>query len=292
MDNCGEMVALGVATLMGLQVTPSGAVGHHAVRVGKEIFVVGGMNGHDQIRTTWAFDPVKSTWLARAEWQNSRSFGVAAKHDGKMYVFGGIASDGNHSNQIDAYDPVTNKWSAIGMMPETMTRAAGVVWHGKMYLSGGYNGVTDNKSAGNSARLWEYDLANRKWKSLKAMTFPRHGHCMVPFQGRLWAVGGFLNTPGSLTSVESYDPVRNTWRNEHALPKARGFFAAAVVGGKLIAFGQLFEPAHPIEWTSAGWKDRASPDLPIRRFAYVQDGVSFLIFGGEEKGVPFQMYKP
>jgi hypothetical protein len=286
------MLAIFAAALLGHQSEPPTLIGHVAVKVGGEVIVAGGHAGRDNNTSNWSFSPASGKWRIRTPWRAARGFPVAVEHGCKLFAFGGINDDGSHSNQIDAYDPTADKWSKVGTMPETMTRSAGVVWHGKLYLSGGYYGINDRQGAGNSARLWQYDFVKRVWKSLSPMSTPRHGNCLVIFKNRLWAIGGFGNEHPFGGKVESYDPARNEWRKEAALPFDRGFFGAAVVRGKLVAFGQLFKPAHPVEWTPNGWKDRPASDLPIRRFAYVQDGDSVLVFGGEENGVPIQRFKP
>ena len=286
------MVAIYAALIFGVQSPPPGIIGQHVARIGDRIYLAGGTNDRDPLPSTWEFDPSRSAWTQRADWTDTRLFGVAAEHKGKFYIFGGITNDGSHSNRIDVYDPVANKWSMVGVMPETMTRAAGVVWREKLYMSGGYNGMADRRFARNSASFWEYDFAKAKWKSLKAMRFPRHGHCMVAFGGRIWSIGGFVYIDGAEKSVESYDLTSNAWRAEQSLPVERGFFGADVIGGKLVAFGQLFKPTHPVEWSPSGWRERSTPDLPIRRFSYLQGSDGILVFGGEVKGAPFQSFKP
>jgi N-acetylneuraminic acid mutarotase len=183
-----------------------------------------------------------------------------------------------------------DKWSSFGKLPERMSRAAGAVWQGKLYLSGGYNG-TDDRHAENSPRLWEFEPAKLTWRELEPMPTPRHGHRLVPFRGRLWAIGGF-GGEDLHGVVESYDPVTNQWRKETSMPANRGFFGAGVVGGKLTVIGTIYGSPHPIQWTTKGWVETAAPDIPMQRFAAVVDGDGFLVFGGEPNGAPIQRFKP
>ena len=40
---------------------------------------------------------------------------------------------------------------------------------------------------------------------------PRGGLCVVSSEGKLWAIGGYNLTSGSLSSIEVYDPQSNKW---------------------------------------------------------------------------------
>lgn len=55
--------------------------------------------------------------------------------------------------------------------------------------------------------------------------------------GRIYVLAGFNSSGNSLNTVEVYDPNTNAWTNAAPLPIANNHNAAAVVAGKLYAFG-------------------------------------------------------
>lgn len=68
------------------------------------------------------------------------------------------------------------------------------------------------------------------------------------FNGKIYSMGGMGGKPDSLTgsaAVERYDPPTNTWTKMADMPTPRGGLAAAVVGGKIVAFGGAADPALP-----------------------------------------------
>ena len=282
------MVAIGLAALIATQTPPVGLHGHIAVRIGDSVLVAGGITYAGRHNSAWTYSIKADSWRAASSPSDPRSFAVGIGHIGRALVMGGIAADGSHSDRIDVYDVVRDQWSNLGKLPEKMSRAAGTVWNGKAYLSGGYNGIDDRRAA-NSAKLWEYDLGKRKWRGLQSMSVARHGHCLVAFKGRLWAIGGYGSTDLH-GSVESYDVGRNTWRKEPSLPSNRGFFGAGVVSGVLVVFGAIDGTTQPVALVDGKWKPLNSNDISMRRFAYVQSGDKFLVFGGEPNGAPVQRF--
>jgi N-acetylneuraminic acid mutarotase len=62
----------------------------------------------------------------------------------------------------------------------------------------------------------------------------------------VYVIGGFsyaAGVPVTLTSVEAFDPVSNTWTMRAPMPTAHGYLAAGVANGILYAVGGQFDPA-------------------------------------------------
>jgi serine/threonine-protein kinase PknK len=277
-----------VFALLTAQSAPESLTAHTAVRIGDQVVVTGEPWGTRR-GDNWLYSLKNKSWKKAAPIPVQRWFATAVAWKGKALVFGGMDADGNHSNRIDAYDPKLNQWIVFGRLPESISRAAALVSRGKLLVSGGYNGSND-RQAQNSSALLQYDEATRTWQALPPMATARHGHCLVEFQNRIWAIGGAGN---DLQGVcESYDPALRKWRKEAAFSGSRIFFGASVFGGKLVAFGSIEGNAHSLEWTPGGWRDRTSVELPRRWFAFVRDGEKVIVFGGEPDGPFVVEYRP
>merc|ERR1711965_706562 len=72
------------------------------------------------------------------------------------------------------------------------------------------------------------------------MAEARQSHAVAVLDGKLYAVGGYNDDDGRLSSVERYDPAANAWEAVAPMATARAFpFApgVAVLDGKLYAVG-------------------------------------------------------
>ena len=75
------------------------------------------------------------------------------------------------------------------------------------------------------------------WESVAPMGTARTGHAAAVLDGKLYAVGGFNDDDGYLSSVERYDPALNAWEAVAPMATARYAHAVAVLDGKLYAVG-------------------------------------------------------
>ncbi len=272
----------------------AGIIGQSATILGSKVLVCGGWSDevHSQLRTARNFDPDRSSWSQVAPLPISFVFSSMVSYQGRAVLIGGITPDLKHSKEVHSFNATKHEWAPFPPLPKPVSRVASCVWQGTIFISGGYNGTSDREKASNDASLLKWDPKAKKWTYLTPMPTPRHAHCLIPFQGRLWAIGGFGNDPAADVSVESYDRESDSWRKEARLPSGRGFFGAGVVAEKLVVFGGSRSPSKALEWSQSGWKERPSNDLALRRFAYVQQGKDFLIFGGEPNGKEMQTYRP
>ena len=66
------------------------------------------------------------------------------------------------------------------------------------------------------------------WEEVAPMATARQEHAVAVLDGKLYAVGGYHNDDGRLSSVERYDPVTNAWEAAAPLTNARCFHAITV----------------------------------------------------------------
>ena len=85
------------------------------------------------------------------------------------------------------------------------------------------------------------------------MAAARFSHAVAVPDGQLYAVGGFNDDNGFLSSVERYDPATNAWEAVAPLTLARFGARVAALEGKLYAVGGRIEddevdrPANSVE---------------------------------------------
>jgi Kelch motif len=84
------------------------------------------------------------------------------------------------------------------------------------------------------------DQIGAPWQVLPALNTARAHTAAAALAGRLYAIGGYPNGPGALTSVEAFEPGQDTaWSPVAPLPdhKGRGAGAAAVAQGLIYVTG-------------------------------------------------------
>eukprot|EP00698_Gefionella_okellyi_P006359 TRINITY_DN15726_c0_g1_i1.p1 TRINITY_DN15726_c0_g1~~TRINITY_DN15726_c0_g1_i1.p1 ORF type:complete len:359 (-),score=45.01 TRINITY_DN15726_c0_g1_i1:14-1039(-) len=127
----------------------------------------------------------------------------------------------------ECYDIASN---ASAVVSGTSPPACGVcVYRGKMYTAGG---LTADSTAVKALKMFRcYDPASDQWTQLADMSIERVGCVLVVYRDRVWVIGGISGAQPSVlvTAVESYDAVKNTWRQEMDLPLVDWNNVAAIV---------------------------------------------------------------
>lgn len=226
------------------------------------VLVAGGLDAQRlPVRSAELYDPVADRWTRTGAPLSARAgSGVAVVLDsGEVLFVGGLMAE--------LYDPVQGTWRRAGPVGGAAgTHRAG---HSVTRLVDGRVLVVGGMTARAAATAELYDPASGEWRRVAPPGTPREGHgAMVTFQGRVLVAGGFHARTGALASVESYDPVADTWREEPALVSARREVvllpledgAAWVAGGE--AGGERYEPrlCLPLTCLSARPSCGAPPD--------------------------------
>lgn len=114
---------------------------------------------------------------------------------------GGMDYNNSVLQVVRLLDPRIGKWIAMCSMLETSSYAASAVLNDRIYVTGGWTG-SQNKNI-----VQMYDIIANKWQLVKPMNVNRHMHSLLPYQNKLYAIGG--RSP----MIEIYDPSKDTWTN-------------------------------------------------------------------------------
>lgn len=90
-----------------------------SVNINDEIFVMGGYDGHDTLRTCEVYSMVRNEWSSIEPMNTARSNAGATYMNRKIYVVGGW--DGVSLNSVEYYDLVTHEWIRITSLPRPTT---------------------------------------------------------------------------------------------------------------------------------------------------------------------------
>ncbi len=84
------------------------------------------------------------------------------------------------------------------------------------------------------------------WTTLAPMPSARQEISTAVLDGKIYVIGGFINSGASTSTVEVYDPQTNTWSSAVPIPIATNHNAAAVAAGKLYSFGGNMNPSNRV----------------------------------------------
>ena len=66
-----------------------------------------------------------------------------------------------------------------------------------------------------------FDRKTGKWKQIASMRNGRYAQAVSAIEGKLYVFGGITTGINVLTSVECYDPIKNSWTPTTPLPVDR-----------------------------------------------------------------------
>ena len=90
-----------------------------AVTIDENIYVMGGYDGNDTLRTCEIYNPPSNSWSSIEPMNVARSNAGAAFLNRKIFVVGGW--DGVSLSSVEYYDLVTSEWVRVNSLPRATT---------------------------------------------------------------------------------------------------------------------------------------------------------------------------
>jgi N-acetylneuraminic acid mutarotase len=164
------------------------------------LYVMGGTNAsYVPVDTNFAYNPKTDRWDIKSPMPTPRHHLQTVVMDGKIFAMGGrILGDGvraedinyrlTNFDRIEIYNPQTDSWSIHEpMLTKKSGFAATVPADGNIYVFGGEDveEITDS--------VEKYDPVLDKWTSEKSMPDAGVGIEAVPFNDRIYVLGGVSN---------------------------------------------------------------------------------------------------
>ena len=222
----------------------------------------------------------EGVWIRKADMPTTR-FGISiAEIDGKLFVIGGSQSNARLAT-VEVYDPATDSWTPKADMPTARKNSAAAVVNGIIYVFGGTQiAIRRHDHDNGSVRPGDRYLDNEERHA------DREGWAAaVPFNGKIYVIGGYGVNNAYESAVEVYDPVTDTWEDKAPLPVASGDFGFAGFNGKIYVFGgatteTVVRNTREYDPVTDSWTTKTA--MPIARFlpsATVLDGKIYVLGG-------------
>ncbi|MGN7413413.1 Kelch repeat-containing protein [Paenibacillus sp. SAF-068] len=177
-------------------------------------------------------------WVSVADLPAARTGAATAVVDGKIYVFGGAASNDQASTGVKmntsfVYDPGTNKWAQKANMPTSRAAVSAVAYEKKIYVIGGY--YDSNNATYRTNKVEVYDTLTDSWETVSGLTIARSWSGVAILDGMIYVIGGADNSK-ILSTVERYDIKNDKWTTLKNFPLALNAMSATTVNGKIYAY--------------------------------------------------------
>jgi len=244
--------------------------------------------------------PEDGRWRAGEPLHEPRAGHAAAVVDGVVFISGGSGVL-SAVRDFESLDTATGGWSGREPLPAALERHASAGLEGRVYVAGGF---TDDSPLDPIADVWVFDPSQESWTEAPDMLQARANFALVPFNGRLYAVGGEgaalepvpddlngesgepeadeaasdTSAPEQVADMDGpvppptvvFDPAKNGWREIGVEPVAnrRGAAAVAVDGAIYVmggvADGQALSRVDVFDIETETWSE--GPALPAARF--------------------------
>jgi len=255
-----------------------------AVVLAGKIYVPGGFQQTDgNVSASAAFevyDPGSNAWSALAGMPTARHHLMAAGHNDRIYVFGGIDFSGAVTDTAWRYDPADDIWSQLANIPVPIAAGAAVSLGDNIYLVGGIPDGTINL---------RYHPATDTWTQMAPIQQPREHTAAVAMDGKIYALAGRWNRT-ELASVEVYDPQTNSWTEVASMQVLRAGLAAIVLDGVILVIGgEVFDPLRTLDSiegydaASNTWSEFPSLPSPLHGVPAVTLGGYIYVLGGSSQ---------
>lgn len=217
--------------------------------IGTTIYLLGGLQGQDYIARgeTYALDTQdpEPQWRTLAAMPPGFERGSAAVvvAPPRVYLFGGAGTNNALATNL-YYDTLADQWNQVTPdLPAPRSHPAGMRRvDGTFVVTGGLATLDSNSQAGDT---WQLEPLGTMWVTKTPMPNPRGGCAYGVVQGQLICAGGEAG-PSAYKSVESYDPLADTWTELEDMPDSRAGTQGATIGTQFYVPGGarelVFEP--------------------------------------------------
>lgn len=257
-------------------------MGHAAVPIGDQIYVLGGSNDSGFLGDVEVIDTqngqvrqLSSTLLPR------RYF--SAVWDGKesIYILGGEVQrkDGLHlERRVEVLNIRSGDVSFAPNLPEPTRMNAAALSHGEIWVFGG--AVASAEGITQRDLVAVYNLQHGSWRRGPAMSLGKDVE-LAALNDQLYLVGGFNGKTG-LKAVERLDTSSQSWHAEPDLPQATSANAVTSCDNTLVSFGDYQQMDRVMLWQPgrASWQQLQLPMVPARHGAAVRVNNSLYLIGG------------
>ena len=221
--------------------------------------ILGGIDesGRNTTDMMQLYDIPSNKWISAAPLPRPLNHVNAAAVDGKIYLLGGLADNGDGAwraaPECWVYDPKTNSWETLPPMPPGTARGSSAigVFRNRIWLAGGMTilSLTGTFEQGSVDTVSVFDTISRKWTVLQTgIPAPRDHVGGAVVGSTFYVVGGRdhgqVNVRGTVFSLDLDCPTGPWVTKKGSMPTPRGGLATAAIGSVIYTFGGEGNPVN------------------------------------------------
>lgn len=271
---------------------------------GGKIYVLGGYpRGRVSVKTVQIYDIAGDSWTRGPDLPEVNNHGMAAAHDGVIYLFGGQTDPQtayvDTVYALDTRQGANAKWVRKADMPTRRSAGVAVPIGDLIYVVGGRPPRGHDFAA--------YDPKADRWETLPDLPSQRNHIAAEAIDGRLHVFGGRLGggfQSDKTAAHEIYDPKTRAWTVGAPMLKPRSGINSVTAYGCVHVWGGeeaagVFPDHDYYHPRSDRWTKLPNMAIPIHGVtgATFQNGLIYVVGGGSEVGgnsgtLLNQVYKP
>ncbi|CAK6448972.1 unnamed protein product [Pipistrellus nathusii] len=168
---------------------------HKMVALLGQLFVVGGFDGLQRLRSVERYDPFSNTWESAEPLLEAVSSAAVVPCAGRLYVIGGARQDNISTDKVQCFDPKEDRWSLRSPAPFSQRCLEAVSLEDAIYVMGGL-----------MSKIFTYHPGTDVWGEAAVLPSPVESCGVALCDGKVHITGGRDDHGESTDRVFTFDP--------------------------------------------------------------------------------------
>ncbi|KAK1336126.1 hypothetical protein QTO34_003926 [Cnephaeus nilssonii] len=168
---------------------------HKMVVLHGQLFVVGGFDGRQRLRSVERYDPFSNTWESAEPLLEAVSSAAVVPCAGRLYVIGGARQDNISTDKVQCFDPKEDRWSLQAPAPFSQRCLEAVSLEDTIYVVGGL-----------MSKIFTYNPGTDVWGEAAVLPSPVESCGVTVCDGKVHITGGRDDHGESTDRVFTFDP--------------------------------------------------------------------------------------
>ncbi|XP_062384016.1 kelch-like protein 6 [Sardina pilchardus] len=181
---------------------------HKMAVVGGKVYVLGGFDGIQRLKSVEAYDPFHNSWSEATPLSLCVSSFSAASYEKCIYVIGGGPNGKLATDSMQCFDSKTNEWTLKSPMPVEAKCTNAVTFKDYIYVVGGA-----------MKALYAYSPQEDAWSLMTTLTCERASCGIAACNNKLFITGGRDDKNEVIATVLCWDPQAQRLTEECVLPR-------------------------------------------------------------------------
>jgi len=195
------------------------------------LFAFGGWVGEDIGGSIERYDPYSNEWTLLGDMEEPRFSMGCFSYNGLIYLLGGCTHTQRHLKNLSSFNPITTEWTQLAPMKVSRSQMGIAILNNCLYVMGGSSRHSEVLKS-----VEKYSFEKNEWVEICPLNVGRANASSQAVDGKIYCIGGdqthennFFRAQVTLSTVETYDPLTDSWEECVNLPESRSEAGSVVV---------------------------------------------------------------